>query len=53
LDGFVGRHGYTSIENYEEARRMFEELREEGLAHLSGAELDEFLAQSQWAQREK
>lgn len=51
LEGFVSRDGYTSTENYDEARKMFEELREEGLAHLVGAELADFEEQSRWAKR--
>nr|POE94353.1 hypothetical protein CFP56_16593 [Quercus suber] len=51
LSGFVSRDGYTSIEHYEDARKMFEELREQGLAHLSGRELADFAEQSQWAKR--
>jgi pentatricopeptide repeat protein len=51
LAGFVSRDGYTSIEHYDEARKMFEELREEGLAHLTGTELADFAEQSQWAKR--
>jgi hypothetical protein len=39
------------VEHYEEARQMFEQLREEGLAHLTGAELSEFEEESRWAKR--
>lgn len=33
LEGFVSRDGYTSNEDYERARELFQELREESLAH--------------------
>nr|POF05967.1 altered inheritance of mitochondria protein 9, mitochondrial [Quercus suber] len=51
LNGFVSRDGYTSTEHYEDARRMFAELRERGLAQLSGTELADFAEQSAWAKR--
>ncbi|SMQ51974.1 unnamed protein product [Zymoseptoria tritici ST99CH_1A5] len=51
LSGFVSRDGYTSAEHYDEAWRMFGELREAGLAHLTGVELAEFEDQSRWAKR--
>jgi hypothetical protein len=48
LDGFVGRDGWTSLENYERAKAVFEELREEGLKQFSGQELADFEEQSRW-----
>jgi pentatricopeptide repeat protein len=51
LDGFVSRDGYTANEDYEEAFKFFEELRETGLAHLSGSELKDFEEQTRWAKR--
>ncbi|RMY96794.1 hypothetical protein D0864_05048 [Hortaea werneckii] len=51
LSGFVSPDGYTSLEDYEEARRVFKELREEGLRSLSGKELAEFEDQSTWVER--
>jgi hypothetical protein len=35
LDGFVSRDGWTSLENYEKAKAMFEELGEEGPKQFS------------------
>ncbi|KAI7251765.1 Uracil-regulated protein, partial [Hortaea werneckii] len=51
LSGFVSQDGYTSLEDYEEARKLFKELREEGLQSLSGKELAEFEDQSKWVER--
>ncbi|RMZ02925.1 hypothetical protein D0862_05843 [Hortaea werneckii] len=51
LSGFVSQDGYTSLETYEEARKLFKELREEGRHSLSGKELAEFEIQSKWVER--
>jgi pentatricopeptide repeat protein len=48
LDGFVNRDGCTSLENYERAKAMFDELREEGLKQFTGQELADFEEQSRW-----
>lgn len=53
LDGFVSKDGCTSIDNYDEARKIFEGLRESGLTHLSGTELAEFEEESRWAKRSR
>ena len=44
----MNRDGWTSPGNYERAKAIFEELREEGMKQLSGAELADFEAQSRW-----
>jgi len=51
LEGFVSRDGWTSLENYHDALRFFEELRENGLEQLSGADLVDFELRSRWADR--
>ncbi|KAI7542419.1 hypothetical protein KC331_g7991 [Hortaea werneckii] len=51
LSGFVSPDGYTSLEDYEDARKLFKELREEGLQNLSGKELADFVDQSKWVER--
>ena len=42
MHGFVSRGGWTSHENYDRAKAMLEEFREEGLELMSGEELAEF-----------
>ncbi|KAI6894115.1 hypothetical protein KC318_g12156 [Hortaea werneckii] len=52
LSGFVSSDGYTSLEGYEDARELFEELRKEGFQSLSGKELTDFEDdQSKWVER--
>jgi len=51
LSGFVSPDGYTSLEDYEDARKFFKELREEGLQLFSGKELADFADQSKWVER--
>ncbi|KAK4556595.1 Phosphotransferase enzyme [Recurvomyces mirabilis] len=41
LDGFVSSDGYTAVEDYDEAREMFAEMREERLSNLEGKEAAE------------
>lgn len=48
LDGFVFRDGWTSLDNYDNARKFFKELREAGLDRFSGAELADFELRSRW-----
>ena len=42
MHGFISRGGWTSHENYDRAKAMLEEFREEGLELMSGEELAEF-----------
>lgn len=49
LDGSVSRDGWTSFENYQDALLFWQELIDQGLRRLSGADLDEFELQSRWA----
>lgn len=42
MHGFISRGGWTSHENYDRAKAMLEEFREEGLKLMSGEELAEF-----------
>lgn len=49
LDGFVHRDGWTSNENYDQARHLFAELRELVLKSLSGEERLQFEQQTRWA----
>ena len=44
----MSRDGWASLENYERAKTMFEELREEGLKQFSSQELADFEKQSRW-----
>lgn len=49
LDGFVSRDGWTSLENYQDAPRFFQQLRDQGLSQLSASDLVDFELQSRWA----
>ncbi|KAI7710514.1 hypothetical protein KC353_g9655 [Hortaea werneckii] len=51
LSGFVSQDGYTSLEDYEDARELFKDLRKEVLQSLSGKELEDFEDQSYWMER--
>jgi hypothetical protein len=51
IAGLSTRDGWTSNETYDQAREMFAELREAGLKHLSGKQLESFEAQTRWAER--
>lgn len=48
LDGSVSQDGLTSLENYQDALRVFQELRDQGLNQLSGSDLVDFEQQSRW-----
>ncbi|RMX77729.1 hypothetical protein D0869_09650 [Hortaea werneckii] len=48
LSGFVSQDGYTSHEDYKDARELFKELRKEVLQSLSGKEVANFEGQSKW-----
>lgn len=49
LEGFVARDGWTSNENFDAARQMFADLREEGLNLLEGDDREQLETRSQWA----
>lgn len=49
LDGFVSRDGWTSNESYDEARKLFADLRDAGLAILTDADREELETKSRWA----
>ncbi|KAI6789954.1 hypothetical protein KC361_g8216 [Hortaea werneckii] len=51
LSGFVSPDGYTSHGDYEDARKLFKELREKGLQIFSGKELADFVDQSKWMEQ--
>ncbi|KAI7087692.1 hypothetical protein KC356_g3914 [Hortaea werneckii] len=51
LSGFVSPDGYTSHGDYEDARKLFKELREKGLQIFSGKELADFVDQSKWVEQ--
>ncbi|UPX16985.1 uncharacterized protein EKO05_0007364 [Ascochyta rabiei] len=51
LQGFVHRDGWTSNKNYEQALKMFAQLRDEGLQSLSGEERLSFEESTRWAVR--
>ncbi|KAL2067763.1 hypothetical protein VTL71DRAFT_15859 [Oculimacula yallundae] len=51
VEGFIARDGWTSNERYEEALKMFANIREAGLKQLTGEERSDFEKQSRWAQR--
>lgn len=51
LEGLVHRDGWTSNENYEQVFELFAQLREQGLANLSGEERIAFEKQTRWASR--
>ncbi|KAI7236741.1 hypothetical protein KC330_g3579 [Hortaea werneckii] len=48
LSGFVSQDGYTSHEDYKDARELFKELRKEVLQSLSGKAVANFEDQSKW-----
>jgi hypothetical protein len=52
LDGFVSRDGWTSLENYQDAFRFLQELRDQGLSQLSGSDLVDFEQQSRWVTKD-
>lgn len=47
----MGLDGYTSLGDYEDAREVFKNLREEGLEVFSGKELADFEYHSKWVER--
>lgn len=47
----MSQDGYTSLEDYEDARELFKDLRKEVLQSLSGKELEDFEDQSYWMER--
>ncbi|KAH0841198.1 phosphotransferase enzyme family protein [Fonsecaea pedrosoi] len=49
LQGLVHRDGWTSNETYDQALKMFAQLRDQGLQHLTGEERREFEQQTRWA----
>lgn len=49
LEGFVARDGWTTHQNFEQALKMFGQLRDQGLDSLKGEERREFEKQTRWA----
>lgn len=50
VSSLVARDGWTSLDNYAQARLLFTELRDNGLKTLEGEERDAFERETRWAQ---
>jgi|SRR5271170_6224182 len=51
ISSLVARDGWTSLDNYAQARLFFTELRDNGLKTLEGEERDAFERETRWAQQ--